>query len=126
MRVGVPKETTAGERRVALVPETVGRLSGFDVVVERGAGEAAGYLDAAYEAAGATLVDDAFAGVAAVAKVQKPSEPERARLSEGQVLIAFLQPLTDREGVDALAARGVVAFAMESIPRTTRAQSMDA
>src|SRR3954447_2327698 len=126
MRIGVPKESVAGERRVAIVPETIGRLPGFDVTVERGAGLAAGYTDEAYAAAGATVADDAYTGVAAVAKVQKPSDAELAQLSDGQVLIAFLQPLTDREGVDALAARGVVAFAMESIPRTTRAQSMDA
>jgi NAD(P) transhydrogenase subunit alpha len=126
MRVGVPKETAAGERRVALVPETVGRLQGFDVAVERGAGDAAGYTDAAYESAGATLVDDAYSGAGAVVKVQKPSADELARLDDGQLLIAFLQPLTDREGIDALGARGVLAFAMESIPRTTRAQSMDA
>jgi NAD(P) transhydrogenase subunit alpha len=126
MRIGVPKETAPGERRVAIVPETVGRLAGFDVQVERGAGLAAGYTDEAYEAAGATLVDDAYAGAGAVAKVQPPTAEERARLSSGQVLIAFLQPLTDKEGVAALQQQGVVAFAMESIPRTTRAQSMDA
>jgi H+-translocating NAD(P) transhydrogenase subunit alpha len=126
MRLGVPRETAAGERRVAIVPETIGRLPGFQVGVERGAGTAAGYTDAAYEAAGASLVDDAFAGTDAIAKVQKPTRDEIAKLGEGRVLVAFLQPLTDREGVEALAARGVVAFAMESIPRTTRAQSMDA
>jgi NAD(P) transhydrogenase subunit alpha len=126
MRVGVPKETAAGERRVAIVPETIGRLPGFELAVERGAGLDAGYTDEAYETAGATLVDDAFAGVDAVAKVQKPSAEELAKLRDGQVLIAFLAPLTDREGVEQLAQRGVVAFAMESIPRTTRAQSMDA
>jgi NAD(P) transhydrogenase subunit alpha len=102
MRVGVPKETAAGERRVAIVPETIGRLPGFEVV------------------------DDAFAGAEAVAKVQKPSADELAKLRDGQVLIAFLTPLSEPEGVDQLAQRGVVAFAMESIPRTTRAQSMDA
>jgi NAD(P) transhydrogenase subunit alpha len=126
MRIGVPKETAAGERRVAIVPETVGRLAGFEVAVERGAGAAAGYTDEAYAAAGATLVDDAFTGVDAVAKVQKPSADELAKLRDGQVLVAFLSPLTDPEGVAQLAQRGVVAFAMESIPRTTRAQSMDA
>jgi H+-translocating NAD(P) transhydrogenase subunit alpha len=128
MRVGVPKERAAGERRVALVPELAGRLvaGGFEVLVERGAGEAASFLDAAYEEAGARVVDDAYGEADAVAKVQKPSEEETARLHEGQVLIGFLQPLTDPEGVARLAARGVTGFAMESIPRTTRAQSMDA
>jgi NAD(P) transhydrogenase subunit alpha len=126
MRLGVPKETAPGERRVAIVPETVGRMPGFQIAVERGAGTAAGYTDEAYTEAGATIVDDAYAGADAIAKVQKPTADEVARLHEGQIVVAFLQPLTDREGIDALAARGVVAFAMESIPRTSRAQSMDA
>ena len=126
MKVGVPKEIAAGERRVALVPEAAARLEGFELAVERGAGDAAGYTDGAYESAGARLVDDAFAGVDAVAKVQTPTDAEVERLSDGQLLVGFLQPLTDRERIDKLAGRGVVAFAMESIPRTTRAQTMDA
>jgi H+-translocating NAD(P) transhydrogenase subunit alpha len=128
MRVGVPKERAAGERRVALVPELAGRLAanGFEVLVERGAGKAASFPDAAYEAAGARVVDDVYGEADAVAKVQKPSEEEVARLRKDQVLIGFLQPLTDPEGIARLAGRGVTAFAMESIPRTTRAQSMDA
>jgi H+-translocating NAD(P) transhydrogenase subunit alpha len=126
MRVGVPRETAAGERRVALVPEAAGRLEGFDVVVERGAGEAAGFADEAYVEAGAELADDAWRNVDAVAKVAKPSDEELGRLSSGQLLVAFLSPLTDRELVERLAAAGVHGFAMESIPRTTRAQPMDA
>ena len=102
-----------------------GCRAGVEVVVERGAGLAAGFPDEAYEDAGAALVDDAW-GAELVVKVQKPSADEVERLAEGAALIAFLQPLTDREGVDRLAARGVIAFAMESIPRITRAQSMDA
>ncbi|HEV8099397.1 MAG TPA: Re/Si-specific NAD(P)(+) transhydrogenase subunit alpha [Gaiellaceae bacterium] len=127
MRIGVPRETAAGERRVALVPEIVGKLvpGGFDVLLQRGAGEAASFPDAAYEEAGAQLVDD-WADAEAVVKVQKPTEDEAGRLREGQVLIGFLQPLTDLEGIERLAQRGVVAFAMESIPRITRAQPMDA
>jgi H+-translocating NAD(P) transhydrogenase subunit alpha len=127
MNVGVPRETAAGERRVALVPETVRRLaaSGFEIAVERGAGAAASFPDAAYEEAGAGLVDNPWAADA-VAKVQKPSPAEASRLRAGQVLIGFLQPLTDREGIDRLGAAGVVGFAMESIPRITRAQAMDA
>jgi NAD(P) transhydrogenase subunit alpha len=127
MRIGVPRETAPGERRVALVPEVVGKLvpAGFDVVVQRGAGKAASFPDTAYEEAGARLADD-WADADAVVKVQKPSEDEAGRLREGQVLIGFLQPLTDAEGIERLAARGVVAFAMESIPRITRAQPMDA
>ena len=128
MRVGVPKETAADERRVALVPEVASRLAqaGFEIAVERGAGEAAAFEDSAYSEAGATLVGNVWGEAEAICKVQKPSTEEAERLREGDVLIAFLQPLTDREGVERLAARGVVAFAMESIPRITRAQPMDA
>ncbi len=124
----MPKERAAGERRVALVPELAGRLvtSGFEVLVERGAGEGASFPDAAYEEAGARVVDDVYGEADAVAKVQSPSEDEVVRLREGQVLVGFLQPLTDPEGIARLAARGVTAFAMESIPRITRAQPMDA
>jgi NAD(P) transhydrogenase subunit alpha len=128
MRIGVPKESAAGERRVALVPELVSKLvpAGFEVLVERSAGKAASFPDVAYEEAGARIVDDAWSDAEAVVKVQKPSADEVARLREGQVLIGFLQPLTDTEGIERLAQRGVVAFAMESIPRITRAQPMDA
>ena len=124
----MPKERAAGERRVALVPELAGRLvtSGFEVLVEREAGEAASFPDAAYDEAGARVLDDVYGEADAVAKVQSPSEEEVARLREGQVLIGFLQPLTDPKGIERLAARGVTAFAMESIPRITRAQPMDA
>jgi len=126
VRVGVPCETAPGERRVALVPDSVGRLAqqGIGVVVEAGAGAKASYPDAAYEEAGAQVGDPWDGEV--VAKVHGPGADELERLREGQVLVGFLQPLTDREGIDALAARGVIAFAMESIPRITRAQSMDA
>ena len=126
MRVGVAREVTPGERRVALVPETAGKLAaaGFEVVVEPGAGEAASFPDDTYAAAGATLGPPWDAD--AVVKVQKPDAGEVARLHDGQLLIAFLDPLADREGVERLAAQGVIAFAMESIPRITRAQSMDA
>jgi NAD(P) transhydrogenase subunit alpha len=126
VKVGVPKETAPGERRVALVPDAISRLpEGVEVLVERGAGTAAGFPDEAYADAGATLVDDPWSADLVV-KVLKPSVAETARLSEGTALIAFLQPLADREGLERLAARGVTAFAMESIPRITRAQSMDA
>jgi H+-translocating NAD(P) transhydrogenase subunit alpha len=126
MKVGVPKETAPDERRVALVPEIVAKLAqaGFDVVVEPGAGEAAAFTDEAFREAGATLGDPWDADL--IAKVRKPSADEVERLHEGQVLIGHLQPLTDPEGIERLSARGVTAFAMESIPRITRAQSMDA
>ena len=125
MRLGVPKETAPGEHRVALVPETVGRLGeGIDTIVESGAGDAAGFGDDAYREAGATIGDPWGADV--VAKVTAPGADEVARLHDGQVLIAFLQPLTDAAGVERLGAAGVHAFALESVPRITRAQPMDA
>jgi NAD(P) transhydrogenase subunit alpha len=112
---------------VALVPDAVTRLtgSGFDVVVERGAGSAASFPDGTYAEAGAELADTVW-DADAVVKVRKPMAGEIERLREGQVLIGFLEPLTDATGIERLAARGVHAFAMESIPRITRAQPMDA
>ena len=124
MKVGVPKETAEGERRVALVPDLVSKLDGIEVVVEQGAGAAASFTDDAFTEAGAAIGDPWAADL--VAKVRKPSDDEVNRLRDGQVLIGFLQPLTDQAGVERLATRGVTAFAMESIPRITRAQSMDA
>jgi NAD(P) transhydrogenase subunit alpha len=126
MKVSVPKETAAGERRVALVPEQVRRLarSGVQSVVESGAGAAAHYSDAVYVEAGAEI-GDGFSGDV-VAKVAPPSAEEVGRLGEGGVLVGFLQPLTAADTVRALADAGVTSFAMEAIPRITRAQSMDA
>jgi H+-translocating NAD(P) transhydrogenase subunit alpha len=126
MQVGIPRETAPGERRVALVPDAVAKLSevGFDVVAEAGAGEVAAFPDDAFREAGATLGDPWSTDL--VAKVRKPSEDEVGRLRDGQVLIGFLQPLTDAQGIERLTAKGVTAFAMESIPRITRAQPMDA
>jgi len=127
VKVGVPRETAPGERRVALVPESVRKLTatGVEVAVEPGLGEPASFLDAAYEEAGATLIASAF-DADVVVKVAKPNAPELDLMRSGAVLIGFLQPLTDAEGVARLSERGVVAFAMESIPRITRAQPMDA
>ena len=130
MRVAIPKETAAGEHRVALVPEIVEKLAagGFDVAVERGAGEGASFSDSEYQDAGARVVglEKVYADAEGVVKVQKPSAEEVERLPEGSILIAFLQPLTDPDGIERLARRGVTGFALESIPRITRAQSMDA
>ena len=130
MRVAVPKETGADERRVALVPDSVGRLTaaGFTIAVERDAGAVAGFADAEYAAAGADVVahGELLAGAEAVVRVAPPSADDVAELAPGTVLVGFLSPLTDTAGVARLAERGVVAFAMESIPRITRAQSMDA
>ncbi len=117
-----------GERRVATVPEVVKKLSSSGVVVfvEPGAGEEAHVPDSAYEEAGATLqADSGFSGEV-VAKVAAPSAEEIAKLSQGSVLIGFLAPLTDGDTARALADAGVTSFAMEAIPRITRAQSMDA
>src|SRR5215212_4162634 len=104
MRVGVPRETTAGERRVALVPDVIARLDGIDVSVERDAGLAAGFADEAYVGAGATIVEDAWLDVDGVTKVAPPTTDEAAKLRNGQILIAFLQPLSDRDRIDRLAA----------------------
>jgi NAD(P) transhydrogenase subunit alpha len=130
VRVAVPKENGAGERRVALVPDAVGRLAplGFSFAVEHDAGRAAGFLDDTYAAAGAEVVPrtELLAGADAVVRVGRPSASEVDELTSGTVLIGFLAPLTDPEGIERLAARAIVAFAMESIPRISRAQSMDA
>jgi NAD(P) transhydrogenase subunit alpha len=128
MRVAVPKETTPGERRVALVPETVAKLGeGFELRVERGAGAAAGFSDEAYSEAGAELVDAGTLGEAeCLACVRSPSAEHVASLAPGTLVVGFLEPLTDEAGLARLREHGVVAFAMESIPRITRAQSMDA
>lgn len=130
MKIAVPKETAPGERRVALVPETVGRLTGagLEVAVAAGAGEGAWFSDDAYREAGAAIVsgDELYRGADVVVRVRKPSAEEIAAMPEGVVVVAFLEPLTDKEGVERLAQRGITGFAMESIPRITRAQSMDA
>jgi NAD(P) transhydrogenase subunit alpha len=130
MEIGVPTETAPGERRVALVPEVVRKLSarGVEVVVQAGAGAAAVIPDALYEAAGARVTSDAAAvwGAPLVVKVSPPTEEEVARLRPGAVLIAFLNPLGGASATRALAAAGATAFAMESIPRISRAQGMDA
>ncbi|HEV2147830.1 MAG TPA: Re/Si-specific NAD(P)(+) transhydrogenase subunit alpha [Longimicrobiaceae bacterium] len=127
--IGVPKETAPLERRVALVPDVVGRLvkDGAQVVVERGAGEAAFFPDGSYEEAGAHLVarPEAY-DVDVQARVQPPSEEELPLLRSGSVLVGFLRPLDDPQGVARLAAAGVTALSMEMVPRTTRAQKMDA
>jgi len=128
MLVGVPKETAPGERRVALVPDIASRLvgAGFKVAVERGAGTQAGFDDGEYEAAGASVSGAVLGQAEAIVMVQKPSAEQVGKLRSGDVLVAFLQPLTDADGIELLRKQGVVAFAMESIPRITRAQPMDA
>jgi H+-translocating NAD(P) transhydrogenase subunit alpha len=128
--VGVAKESAQGETRVALVPDTVRKLAGegVEVLVEQGAGEAATFADDAYAGPGARLVStgDLYGEAEVVCKVRKPSPDELERLREGQALIALLEPLVDPELVQELASRGVTAFSMDTIPRVTRAQPMDA
>ncbi len=126
MNLSVPKEVAEGETRVATVPEAVVRLgrAGVEVTIEAGAGASAHQLDAAYTDAGAKLGDGW--GGEVVAKVAPPSAEEIGRLGRGSVLVGFLQPLTAADTVRALAEAGVTSFAMEAIPRITRAQSMDA
>jgi NAD(P) transhydrogenase subunit alpha len=126
VRVGVPKETAERERRVALVPDVVSQLTAKElgVVVESGAGEGASHFDQAYTEAGAEIGDPWGADV--VLKVAPPTDAEVSKLRSGQVLIGFLQPLTNAPLARSLASAGVASFAMESVPRITRAQSMDA
>ena len=130
MKIGVPKETAANERRVALVPDTAGRLvkTGLEVVVEQGAGTAAAFPDDAYRAAGAGLVATpaaVFGGSDVVLKVQPPAPAEVALCREGAALVAVFQPAAERDVVAALAARNVTAFSLALLPRITRAQPMD-
>jgi NAD(P) transhydrogenase subunit alpha len=129
MRVGVPKETAERERRVALVPEVVRKLTQkeYEVIVEAGAGQGAMIPDALFEDAGAKIADTAAVwGADVVVKVAPPSAEESARLSSDGVLIGFLAPLTAPDTVRALAQSGATAFALEAVPRISRAQSMDA
>jgi NAD(P) transhydrogenase subunit alpha len=130
VNVGIPQEVTEGERRVGLVPETVGRLikDGFEVIVESGAGRDYN-LDADYEEAGATVVDgaeDVYGDADIIVKVQSPTEDEIGLLREGQVLICFLNGPQSPELVEKLAEAGVTVFSNEAVPRTSAAQAMDA
>ena len=129
MRVGVPKESLAGERRVALGPDAARGLvkGGLEVLIEAGAGASAFFSDATYMDAGARVTDAATAlGSDAVLKVQPPTPAEVGRLRAGAVLISFLQPSTNADVVAALAKQRVTAFSLDLVPRISRAQSMDA
>jgi NAD(P) transhydrogenase subunit alpha len=130
MQVGVPKETAEGEQRVALVPEVVGKLKakGLDVVVQAGAGDGALLPDSAFEEAGARLSSDAAEvwHSDVVVKISPPSEAEVGMLGQSSILVGFLAPLTSPRTTRALAGAKATAFAMEAIPRISRAQSMDA
>ena len=130
MKIGVPRESAEGENRVALVPESVKSLlknEGVEIVIESGAGDVAGHPDSQYEEAGAKV--GAHADVLAadlILHVAPLSAGEIGELKQGQYLISHLSPLTSAETNQALASGGVTALAMELIPRTTRAQAMDA
>lgn len=130
MRIGVPVETAAGERRVALVPDSVARLvkAGHQVRVQRGAGAEAFHSDAAYSSAGASLVDAAavFHDVELLTKVRAPSTQEASELKPGTAVVALLQPAVNADLFSQFTQNKVTAFAMELVPRITRAQSMDA
>ena len=130
MKVGVPKETLPGERRVALDPATVRKLvsSGLEVLVEHGAGESAFFPDSLYEASQARLVEAGalHAEADVTLKVQKPSLEEADRLRQGSLLVSCLQPHSSLDLVRKLVDRSITAFSMEAVPRVTRAQSMDA
>lgn len=130
MKIGVVKEIAEGERRVGLVPETVGRLlkDGFEVLVEAGAGRDYN-LDENYEEAGARVVDGAeavYGEADLIVKVAKPTDEEIGMMREGQILICFLNGPGEPETVKKLADAGVTVFSNEAVPRTSVAQSMDA
>jgi NAD(P) transhydrogenase subunit alpha len=131
MKVGVAKETAPGERRVALVPEALGKLqaAGCEILVESGAGAGSAIPDSAYAEAGATVLstDSLYQQSDVILKVAKPSPDEVARLRQGQAVVGFLQPLIDPQLAKDLAAKGVTAISLDAIPRTlSRAQTMDA
>ena len=127
MKIAVAKESLPGERRVALVPEQVSKYpSGHEIVVESGAGAAAGYADAVYTEKGARVQSGVLDGADLVLKVRTPTREEIGRLREGATLVGLMAPLSEPQAMRALAERGVTTFALELLPRISRAQSMDA
>jgi NAD(P) transhydrogenase subunit alpha len=131
MKIGIPKETFAGERRIAATPEVAAQLIGlgFDVAVESGAGDSASFSDDAFREAGAEIVAETAAlwgSSDIVLKVRAPSDAETALLRSGQVIVSFLWPAQNPALLEALAGRGVTTLAMDSVPRISRAQKMDA
>ncbi len=129
-RIVVPRETAAGERRVALVPESCKKLiaAGYEIAIESGAGLAAGFSDQTYSDVGVSLVSDPSSLLASgdlVLKVTAPTAAETGAMKPGAIYVGSLMPLRHLDAVRALAARKVTAFATDAIPRTTRAQSMD-
>ena len=131
MKIAVPYERAPGERRVALVPDTVAKFvkAGLTVAVESGAGASAGFIDAAYVTAGAAIAPDyatLVSGADIVVRVTKPSDADLDALARGTMLVGFLAPLGDPRSVERYAQRGLTALSMDAIPRTTKAQAMDA
>jgi NAD(P) transhydrogenase subunit alpha len=131
MRIGVARETAPGERRVALVPDSIARLTaaGVEVAIETGAGQGALIPDSAFAEAGATVIstDDLYKTADVIVRVQKPSDREAKRLRSGQAVVGLLQPLLDPKLMARLAEQGVTAISLDAIPRTlSRAQTMDA
>lgn len=127
MQIGIPAETVVGENRVAATPETVKKLisAGHSVVIERGAGVKAAYIDSAYEQVGAKITDDAYTGSQIVLKVRAPKGEEIQKLSANTTVVAMFDPYRNAE-LDQFAAQNVSAFALELLPRTlSRAQNMD-
>jgi NAD(P) transhydrogenase subunit alpha len=129
MIVGVPKETAQGEKRVSIIPDGVSKLAGVSILLEKGAGDDAGFPDSAYVEKGVAIAADASAlyGQAdVILKVTPPSKAEAGMVKEGATTVSFLYPLANLEAVKVLSARKATAFAMELIPRISRAQPMDA
>jgi NAD(P) transhydrogenase subunit alpha len=130
MRIAVPRETLQGEARVALVPESVKKLAatGVEIGIEKGAGLAAGFSDADYEAAGATVMGrrDLLPETDVLVCVNRPTPDDFGIVKQGTVVIGFLKPLDEPAELEPIVSRKLTAFAVELVPRTTRAQSMDA
>jgi len=131
VKIGVPKETSAGENRVAMTPESAGQLQklGYECLIQAGAGAAAGFADAAYEAVGVTVVKTAaslWKEADIIAKVRQPSDAELKRLDKSKTLISFFNPGGNAEGMELATAKGANVIAMEMVPRISRAQKMDA
>ncbi|MCB1471674.1 MAG: NAD(P)(+) transhydrogenase (Re/Si-specific) subunit alpha, partial [Rhodobiaceae bacterium] len=131
MIVGTPKEVAAGEARVAMTPDSAGLLQklGYECIIQAGAGEAAGFSDAAYKAAGVTVIKtaaDLWKKADVVAKVRQPEKAELKHLRKGLTLISFFNPAGNAEGMEAAKAAGATVIAMEMVPRISRAQKMDA
>ncbi|MEM9574249.1 MAG: Re/Si-specific NAD(P)(+) transhydrogenase subunit alpha, partial [Pseudomonadota bacterium] len=131
MKIGTPKEVFKGENRVAMTPDSAAQLQklGYECLIEKGAGAAAGFSDAAYETAGVEVVKTAAAlwkAADIIAKVRQPTETELKRLTKDKTLISFFNPAGNEEGMELAKSKGATVIAMEMVPRISRAQKMDA